>query len=674
MQMAATGISSIRVRRRAAGITAVLIAATCEWFLIVLLLVNGVLSYLLTKFASYCNLQLPCILCSRFDYLLSSEKPKLYQHLLCSNHRSEISSLISCHLHDTLADGSAMCDDCLLSFIMKNKSNRITNALLVGILGTNRVARGSKSPVLNKDLISDFAGSKLCSCCFKSRRATKNAHRSLLLQSRRSGVTKPCITLPRKRLKKIKGKLSGSVTSHHLGNGGFDLWSHVGYSELKITSDSESELPTSDDDNNHEQIEPNEEFPIQCASEFPRRVLSSGLEKHKSPLYHMRPSLLDPCVHPDARNCEDVKFLASKAAFDSGLVEPSWQKVNQKSGFSALPELSPDKVPLLVDVMEVPHEESTDSTLVLPLCQSSNSTAVAELITLHDSHPSLGASPEKSDVTGRSDSGHVSINEYDEVLKLRSTTIGACAKGGQAVNDFAVTEPTPVDPGEECQQAVRREEREVSNIIAEKLPMREPNRVNEELKLLPAHACSVQQIHLSSNGTSASQPGWCGEQQKNDTSSSNGTWVLQKSVSVESSLESSDGSLSEIENESLLDRLKRQVECDSKCISALYKELEEERNASAVAVNQAMAMITRLQEEKAALRTEALQYLRMMEEQAEYDLEALEKANDLLAEKEKEIQDLEAEVEFCRSNFHIQAMAEIILEGRDLKGENVILE
>lgn len=69
----------------------------------------------------------------------------------------------------------------------------------------------------------------------------------------------------------------------------------------------------------------------------------------------------------------------------------------------------------------------------------------------------------------------------------------------------------------------------------------------------------------------------------------------------ESSL-SLDGSIvSEIEGESVVDWLKRQVEHDRKLLSALYKELEEERNASAVATNQAMAMITRLQKETATL-------------------------------------------------------------------------
>ncbi|XP_076899054.1 putative myosin-binding protein 5 [Bidens hawaiensis] len=103
-----------------------------------------------------------------------------------------------------------------------------------------------------------------------------------------------------------------------------------------------------------------------------------------------------------------------------------------------------------------------------------------------------------------------------------------------------------------------------------------------------------------------------------------------------------DGSVvSEIEGEGVVDRLRRQVEHDKKLMGVLYKELEEERNASAVATNQAMAMITRLQEEKAALYTEALQSLRMMEEQAEYDNEALQKANDIIEEKDKQIRELE---------------------------------
>jgi hypothetical protein len=90
--------------------------------------------------------------------------------------------------------------------------------------------------------------------------------------------------------------------------------SHVGYSELKITSDSESEFPYSDDDCGnsiiHEKIEAKEDFAVQCASEFPSRALSSGLDlKSPSHLYNIKPSLLDPYMQPDVSQYQDVKFL-----------------------------------------------------------------------------------------------------------------------------------------------------------------------------------------------------------------------------------------------------------------------------------------------------------------------------------------------------------------------------
>ncbi|XP_074576111.1 putative myosin-binding protein 5 [Curcuma longa] len=103
--------------------------------------------------------------------------------------------------------------------------------------------------------------------------------------------------------------------------------------------------------------------------------------------------------------------------------------------------------------------------------------------------------------------------------------------------------------------------------------------------------------------------------------------------------------VSDVEGETSIARLKQQVEMDRKSISALCKELEEERSASTVAVNEAMAMITRLQEEKAAMQMEASQYLRLLEEQAEYDQEAIEKLNELLDEREKECLEMEAELE-----------------------------
>ncbi|KAF5198919.1 Myosin-binding protein [Thalictrum thalictroides] len=113
---------------------------------------------------------------------------------------------------------------------------------------------------------------------------------------------------------------------------------------------------------------------------------------------------------------------------------------------------------------------------------------------------------------------------------------------------------------------------------------------------------------------------------------------------------------SESEGDIILSHLKKQVRLDRKSLIALYMELDEERSASAVAANQAMAMITRLQAEKAAMQMEALQYQRMMEEQAEYDQEALQVMKDSLTKREDEIKMLKErlgeealDIEDCKS-------------------------
>jgi len=105
------------------------------------------------------------------------------------------------------------------------------------------------------------------------------------------------------------------------------------------------------------------------------------------------------------------------------------------------------------------------------------------------------------------------------------------------------------------------------------------------------------------------------------------------------------------ETDNMLSRLKRQVRLDHKSLIDLYMELDEERSASAIAANNAMAMITRLQAEKAAVQMEALQYQRMMEEEAEYDQEALQVMKDSLLKREEEIKILESELEVYREKY-----------------------
>ncbi|GMI87629.1 myosin binding protein 2 [Hibiscus trionum] len=111
--------------------------------------------------------------------------------------------------------------------------------------------------------------------------------------------------------------------------------------------------------------------------------------------------------------------------------------------------------------------------------------------------------------------------------------------------------------------------------------------------------------------------------------------------SVFSDIEGADGVLT-------VEKLKSALKTERKALNALYRELEEERSASAVAASQTMAMINRLQEEKAAMQMEALQYQRMMEEQSEYDQEALQLLNELMVKREKEKAELEKELDIYR--------------------------
>ncbi|KVH96212.1 Zein-binding domain-containing protein [Cynara cardunculus var. scolymus] len=106
--------------------------------------------------------------------------------------------------------------------------------------------------------------------------------------------------------------------------------------------------------------------------------------------------------------------------------------------------------------------------------------------------------------------------------------------------------------------------------------------------------------------------------------------------------ESFDGSvMSEIDGgdpTTTVEKLKSALKAERKALHALYAELEAERGASAVAASETMAMINRLQEEKAAMQMDALHYQRMMEEQSEYDQEALQLLNDLMIKREKELE------------------------------------
>lgn len=110
-----------------------------------LLLLNGLFSYFISKFASFFGLKPPCILCSRVDHLFEPDPPrKSYRRYLCDSHKVEVSQLGFCSLHRRLADAGDMCEDC----------------------GSSRPVPGGGGAVLSWMRRSEMGEKDLkCSCC-----------------------------------------------------------------------------------------------------------------------------------------------------------------------------------------------------------------------------------------------------------------------------------------------------------------------------------------------------------------------------------------------------------------------------------------------------------------------------------------------------------------------------
>lgn len=94
--------------------------------------------------------------------------------------------------------------------------------------------------------------------------------------------------------------------------------------------------------------------------------------------------------------------------------------------------------------------------------------------------------------------------------------------------------------------------------------------------------------------------------------------------------------------------LERALEEEKAASAALYVELEKERAAAAIAADEAMAMISRLQKDKGSMETETRQYQRMIEEKFAYDEEEIEILKEILIRRERENHFLEKEIEIYR--------------------------
>lgn len=681
--MASKRIKHARVLRYSEEFTAGLSSAILEWFLIFLLFVGALFSYLVTKFARSCKLKIPCLLCSRLDHVFGNEKPGFYRDLVCGAHKLEVSSLVFCHVHDKLADAHEMCDSCLFSFAIEKKFNSEAYRLLVSKLGfahENYVDKNT--PYENSRL--DTSNDIHCSCCTELWKLKPFVRRLLPKKSVGSDFAKFGFHLPgfvgHSGLKPFDGLKKRRA---YLGNRGIDPLSHVGYSELKITSDSESEIPFSDDDDTNfltRDVNNLREGPVpQCAQPESHNIVSDT-SMDASQEVSAPNKLLDQGPKPvtslsvnhkqlDLAEPLHVTSSASDSAAGYDVEELNLGQCDQKAYSPALldlislhdepPASNIDKV--VVEVSRGNFDGSGTGDLVgtskdeRGICTSETVLSIAQY---SDEDHNVEGSGENSDALPTDEVRQISSSGSGNTCQTDSLLTALTGSGmtrEQAGNNSGPSLFNLLGLGEVYKLPVGNKGGQASSIFSEIHTAKDTTKANEDLRVIIPQRPASRGSDLSGSDMSPRVRGLYEELKIPDGSSSIDLDTLHKRIFIErneSGFDSLDGSIvGEIEGESELDRMKRQSEHDRKCMSALYKELDEERNASAIAANQAMAMITRLQEEKAALHMEALQYLRMMEEQAEYDVEALQKANDLLAEREKEIQDLEADLDYYRIKY-----------------------
>ncbi|KAI3823389.1 hypothetical protein L1987_04824 [Smallanthus sonchifolius] len=117
----------------------------------------------------------------------------------------------------------------------------------------------------------------------------------------------------------------------------------------------------------------------------------------------------------------------------------------------------------------------------------------------------------------------------------------------------------------------------------------------------------------------------------------------------------------EIENECRV--LRKMVTNQQQSIHDLAVELEEERNASSSAANEAMSMILRLQHEKAEIEMEARQFKRFSEQKSSHDQQEIAALEELLYKREQTIQSLTCEVQAYKYRMMSYGLTESEAEG-----------
>ncbi|XP_030536679.1 myosin-binding protein 3 isoform X2 [Rhodamnia argentea] len=715
------------LHRNTHRIIAILVYAALEWVLISMLLLNSLFGYLISKFAHFFGLKPPCPWCCRIDRVLKHSKKADYSFVdeMCETHAAEISKLSFCSNHHKLAESQGMCNNCFASRPVPDTSNGMTRTAFVSMVREDTCQNGDdilscscckenltgkwhpscllwkpswstsdviqKGDLLIEEMVDENAGSK-CEQ-LKKPDGLQNQRESLREiedhNDEAEGVSEDHQVLSdvdsfsfREASEEDYSKSLSSILWNEKEDGNEDIkeaTSEVtekysyGVSNRSPTSKGKSTISCRDEDDLLNAIDLQHK---DCDACDWHRVIPVDLidySTNENTKFHA-------LVEEHLRKCDhqhDAAFT-SNLVFETeiGLLGESFIVDDEikKSAYAEMKELGI----YMVDVESASILPSEEGKLEN---EDASVPRAAQTLEADDSKVEADGMEELNEPTGAILKDEMGCMEIAADLTARSAKLPtsdqshpqklltslqlskenlSLVKGQNAditdsLNEFEPQDghdchvgtfpPGPADAGKSYVQETMLTAESQANPINF-----QPTEIEAEEEKFPETPTSVESLHCLHKKLLLSE--------KRESS-------IEESLdgSVLSEMEVGDGVIS-------IERLKVALKAERKALSALYAELEEERSASAVATNQTMAMITRLQEEKAAMQMEALQYQRMMEEQSEYDQEALQLLNELMIKREREKEELEKELVMYRQKVSDYEAMERMRAMRSTRPEN----
>ncbi|XP_056175860.1 myosin-binding protein 3 isoform X2 [Syzygium oleosum] len=695
------------LHRNTHRIVAILVYAVLEWFLISMLLLNSLFGYLISKFADFFGLKPPCPLCCRIGRVLEHGKKADYSFVdeVCETHAAEISKLSYCINHHKLAESQGMCNNCFASGPVPDTSNGTTRTAFVSIMTEDTCQNGDD--ILRCSCCKENLTGKWHPSCLlwkPSWSASDVIQKGGLLidemVDENAGTKCEQLKKPdglqnqRESLREIEdhNDEAEGVSEEHQVLSDVDSFSFREASEEDYSKSLSSILWNEKEDTNEDikdaTSEVVEKYSYSVSNRSPTSKGKSTISCHNEDdllnaidLQHKDYDACDwhrviPLDLIDYSTNENTKFHAlveehlrkcdhhHEAAFTSNLVfeteigllgESFIVDENiKKSAYAEMKELGI----YMVDV---------ESASILP---SEEGKLEHEDASVAPAAQKLEADNDKIEADGMEESNKPTVIHFwpgavlkDEMCCIEIATDLTVRSTKVPTSDQSHPQEllTSLKLSKENFSLVKGQNVEVTDISSEFGPQDGhgtlPPGTADAVKSYVQDTVLTDEIQANPINFQPTEPEVDEEKFPETPTSVESLHYLHKKLLLsekrESSMEESlDGSvLSEMEVGDAaisIERLKTALKAERKALSALYAELEEERSASAVATNQTMAMITRLQEEKAAMQMEALQYQRMMEEQSEYDQEALQLLNELMIKREREKEELEKELVMYR--------------------------